>query len=159
MGFEVVALTGTPGKADLAKKLGAHHVFAASEDDIAAEVKKLGGAKAAIATAPSGKAAQELIPLLSRYGTLVVVGAPFDGKPIEVSIMDLLGRRTVRGMTCGHAPENEKTAKWSSLSGIKAMVNTFPLDKAHDAYEETQTGKPQFRNVIVSLRETIDQSA
>ncbi|PWN45107.1 zinc-type alcohol dehydrogenase [Ceraceosorus guamensis] len=144
MGFIVVAVSGSKDKADLAKKLGAHYYFSA-EDDVAAEVGKLGGAKAAIATAPSAKAISSLVPLLSRYGEVIVVGVPGDGN-LEVSAMALVSKRAaLRGYSCGASAENEKTIKFSVAEDVKAMVHKFPLDKANDALDGVLNGKPKFR--------------
>jgi D-arabinose 1-dehydrogenase-like Zn-dependent alcohol dehydrogenase len=65
-------------------------------------MKKIGLAKAIIATAPSGKAPQQLIPLLANYGCLAIVGAPADGTSLEVNTMDMISKYArIQGLTCG----------------------------------------------------------
>jgi hypothetical protein len=104
------------------------------ELQIAEEMKKIGQAKAIIATAPSGNAPQQLIPLLSDYGTLIIVGAPADGSSLEVNTMDLISKYArIQGVTCGAAAGNDRLTQWSSQVGVKAMVKEFPLEKIQDA--------------------------
>ncbi|UZJ57004.1 hypothetical protein CBS101457_006324 [Exobasidium rhododendri] len=149
MGCIVIGFSGSPEKKELALKLGADHYISADQD-VAAEVNKIGLAKAVIATAPSGKAPAQLIPLLANYGTLVIVGAPADGSSLEVNTMDLISKfARIQGVTCGSASSNDKVTQWSAKAGIKAMVTEWPLEKAQEAWNDTQNGKPKFRNVIV----------
>ena len=87
-----------------------------------------------IATAPSGKAPAQLIPLLANYGTLVIVGAPADGSSLEVNTMHLISKYArIQGVTCGSAASNDKVTQWSAQAGIKAMVTEWPLEKAQEA--------------------------
>lgn len=149
-GCQVVAVSGSPDKKELAQQLGAHHYFSA-KDDLAGNMKKLGlKAKVAVATAPSGDAPKALIPVLDRYGTLVIVGTPNDGKPLDIDTFALISKCcNVRGAACGPAASNDRFTAWCNLFDIKAMVQEWPLEKAHEAFEDTMNGKPKFRNVIV----------
>lgn len=95
---------------------------------------KIGLAKAIVATAPSGKAPQDLIPLLSNYGTLAIVGAPADGSSLQVNTMDLISKfARIQGLTCGSAASNDTLTQWSAQAGVKAMVKGWPLEKAQEA--------------------------
>lgn len=97
-------------------------------------MKKIGLAKAVIATAPSGKAPQQLIPLLSTYGTLVIVGAPADGSSLQVNTMDLISKfARIQGATCGSAASNDEVTAWSAQAGIKSMVKEWPIEKMQEA--------------------------
>ncbi|PWN32306.1 alcohol dehydrogenase [Meira miltonrushii] len=148
-GAVVVCISGSPEKKDLALKLGAHYYFS-SKDNLEEEMKKIGPAKIALATAPSGDAPKQLIPLLDKYGKLIIVGTPNDGKELGVNTMALISQYIgVQGAKCGHAADNEHFIKWCNLAEIKSMSKEWPLEKAHEALTDTFTGKPQFRNVIV----------
>src|SRR5881392_2642471 len=80
-GYRVAAVGRGPENAALAKRLGAHHYIDSKAANAAEELKKLGGAKVILATAPSSKAMSEIFHGLGRNGTLLVVGA--DMAPIE----------------------------------------------------------------------------
>jgi alcohol dehydrogenase, propanol-preferring len=56
MGFEVVAIARGADKAELARKLGAHHYFDSSSVDPVQALQELGGAALVLATASAGKA-------------------------------------------------------------------------------------------------------
>src|SRR6266849_8485110 len=81
MGFETVAIARGREKEALARKLGAQYYLDSKEQNVAAELQKLGGAKVILATAPSAKAIAELVDGLSVGGKLLIVGAPFE--PME----------------------------------------------------------------------------
>jgi D-arabinose 1-dehydrogenase-like Zn-dependent alcohol dehydrogenase len=67
-GYEVAAIGRGPSGAALAKKLGAHVYIDSAATDSAAELQKRGGARAIVATAPSGKAMSSLIDGLGPNG-------------------------------------------------------------------------------------------
>src|SRR5271170_5143450 len=56
MGFETVAIDRGSDRAELSKKLGAHHYIDSSSADIAKALQSLGGAQVVLATASGGKA-------------------------------------------------------------------------------------------------------
>src|SRR6201985_3207445 len=60
-GYKVAAIGRGPENAVLAKKLGAHVYIDSKATKAAEQLKKLGGAKAILATAPNSKAMSELI--------------------------------------------------------------------------------------------------
>jgi D-arabinose 1-dehydrogenase-like Zn-dependent alcohol dehydrogenase len=76
-----------------------------------------------------------------------VLGASQD--PIEVSTLMLIGqRRNISGWPSGTATDSEDTLKFSELSGVKAMIETYPLARAAEAYARMMSGKAKFRVVI-----------
>jgi D-arabinose 1-dehydrogenase-like Zn-dependent alcohol dehydrogenase len=77
MGFETVAISRGPDKAALALALGAHHYIDAN-DDVAKQLRALGGARAIVATAPSGASMRPLFDGLGADGRLVIVGVSGD---------------------------------------------------------------------------------
>jgi D-arabinose 1-dehydrogenase-like Zn-dependent alcohol dehydrogenase len=147
MGFHVVAIGQTKGKEALAKKLGAQHYIDASSGQLAAEMQKLGGAKVALATAPSGKSIAAMVGALGKNGKLVIVGAAQE--PIPVSAIELLGeRKSIQGWPSGTAKDSEDTLNFSSLAGVRPMIEKYPLTKAADGYEQMISGKARFRVVL-----------
>jgi D-arabinose 1-dehydrogenase-like Zn-dependent alcohol dehydrogenase len=100
-----------------------------------------------LATAPSSKAMSELIDGLGPNGKLVVIGATFD--PIEVSPVQLItGSKTIQGWAAGTAADSEDTLRFAELSGVRAMTETYPLEKAAEAYTRMMSGNAQFRVVL-----------
>jgi len=74
MGFETVAINRGSDKEALARKLGAHHYIDATATDVISELKKLGGARVILATAPNAAAISALVDGLSPNGKLLVPG-------------------------------------------------------------------------------------
>ena len=108
---------------------------------------KLGGAKAIVATAPSGKAMSSVVGGLAPNGTLLVIGATAD--PVEENSGFLLnGRRNIKGWYSGTSIDVEDTLAFSQLTGVASMNETFPLERALDAYDRMMKGAPRFRAVL-----------
>jgi D-arabinose 1-dehydrogenase-like Zn-dependent alcohol dehydrogenase len=146
-GYKVAAIGRGPENAALAKKLGASVYIDSQASNAAAELQKLGGAQVIIATAPSGKAMSSLIDGLGPNGKLVVIGAAFD--PIEVTPIQLItGSRTIQGWAAGTPADSEDTLRFSELTGVRAMIETYPLEKAAEAYGRMMSGNAQFRVVL-----------
>jgi D-arabinose 1-dehydrogenase-like Zn-dependent alcohol dehydrogenase len=146
-GYKVAAIGRGPENASLAKKLGASVYIDSAATNAAEELKKLGGAKVILATAPSSKAMSALIDGLGPNGKLMVVGASFD--PIEVTPVQLIfGVKSIQGWASGTPADSEDTLRFSELTGVRPMIETFPLQRAGEAYERMMSGKAQFRVVL-----------
>jgi D-arabinose 1-dehydrogenase-like Zn-dependent alcohol dehydrogenase len=146
-GYKVVAIGRGPESAELAKKLGAHLYIDNKATNAAQELQKWGGAQVILATAPSSKAMSELIDGLAPNGKLMVVGATFD--PIEVTPIQLITpNRTIQGWASGTPADAEDTLSFAELSGIRPMIETYPLEKAAEAYARMMSGQAQFRVVL-----------
>ncbi len=146
-GYNTVAIGRGPENAALAKKLGASLYIDSQATKPAEELQKLGGARVVLATAPNSKAMSELIDGLAPNGELMVVGATFD--PIEVTPVQLInGSKTIQGWAAGTPADSDDTLRFAELSGVRPMIETYPLEKAADAYARMLSGQAQFRVVL-----------
>ena len=146
-GYKVAAIGRGPENAALAKKLGANVYIDSKATKAAEELQKLGGARVILATAPNSKAMSELIDGLGPNGKLVVIGATFD--PIEVTPIQLIsGSKTIQGWAAGTAADSEDTLRFAELTGVRPMIETYPLEKAAEAYARMMSGDAQFRVVL-----------
>ena len=146
-GYKVVAIGRGAENAPLAKKLGASVYIDNKVTNPAEELQKLGGVQVILATAPSSKAMSDVINGLAPNGKLVVVGAAFD--PIEVAPAQLIiGSKSIQGWASGTPTDAEDTLRFSELTGVRPMIETYPLEKAAEAYERMMSGKAQFRVVL-----------
>jgi len=146
-GYKVAAIGRGPENAALAKKLGAAVYIDSAATDAAEELQKLGGAQVIMATAPNSKSMSALINGLGPRGKLLVVGAGND--PIEVTPIQLInGSRGIQGWASGTPADSEDTLHFAELSGVRPMVETYPLEKAGEAYDRMLSGKAQFRVVL-----------
>jgi D-arabinose 1-dehydrogenase-like Zn-dependent alcohol dehydrogenase len=149
-GYRTVAVARGQDKAPLAKQLGAHLYIDTTTQDPAKELQKLGGANIVLSTITSAKALDWVLDGLAPSGKLVVLGAPEDGPIVVNPFPLLLGRRTVAGWPSGTGMDSEDTLNFSALTGIKPMIETYPLEKAEEAYERMMSGKARFRVVLTT---------
>lgn len=147
MGFEVAAIDVDPDKAELAKKLGAHHYIDSSSTDAAQALQALGGAAVIMVTASAGNVVSQSLAGLRRGGTVIALGASPD--PIEASSGDLLfNTKKLVGALTGNPAAGDHTLKFSTLTGVAPMVETMPLEEAEAAYAKMAAGQARFRIVL-----------
>jgi D-arabinose 1-dehydrogenase-like Zn-dependent alcohol dehydrogenase len=149
MGFNVVALSSSDSKKDLAKELGAQHYVDGSKEDQAEALQKLGGAKIIVCTAPKSEIINKLVHGLAVGGQLLVL-ALTDEVSIPVvyvsssfhppSLLDTFFSKTdsglpfllfspliqkrlsVRGWPAGAPIDEEDTIKFAMQSGVKCRI-------------------------------------
>ena len=149
-GYRTVAIARGQDKAPLAKQLGAHEYIDSQAQNPVDELTRLGGAKVILATVTDAKTMASVIGGLGDDGTLLIVGAP--GEPMEVPVLPLISqRRAIQGWPSGTGIDSEDTLNFSSLSGVRPMIETFPLDKAPEAYDRMMSGKARFRVVLTHV--------
>jgi len=148
MGFRTAAITRGSDKEPLARRLGAQHYINNQTQDAAAELRKLGGAKVILATAPSSEAMAAALGGLAVNGTLMVIGV---GGPIPASPMQLIGgRQSIKGWYSGTSIDSQDTLSFSVLSGVRPMNEVFPLERVAEAYDRMLSGQARFRVVLTT---------
>ena len=146
-GFATVAIGRGEENKNLALELGARDYIDARSQDVAKELSALGGARAILATAPDGKAMGSLIDGLGVDGKLVTIAVSFE--PFSVSSPQLLmARKSIMGWPAGTSKDSEDTLRFAAANGVRPMIETFPLDRAADAYDHMMSGKVRFRSVL-----------
>lgn len=147
MGFHTVVIARRRDKEVLAKQLGAAQYIDSAAVDPAVELQKIGGAAVALATAPDSSAITSLVNVLGLNGKLVIVAAPAES--ITVSPIALItGRQSISGWPAGTAKDSEDALKFSALTGVRPMIEKFPLSKVEEAYQHMAGGKARFRVVL-----------
>jgi D-arabinose 1-dehydrogenase-like Zn-dependent alcohol dehydrogenase len=146
-GYQVVAISRGKENVELAKKLGAHIYIDSTATDAAAELTKLGGARAILATVPSSKAMSSIIGGLGPNGKLLVVGADMESIAAPTPKI-LFARNSVQGWNSGSSIDSEDTLRFADYSGVRPMIEKYPLDKVNEAFARMASGKAQFRVVL-----------
>jgi D-arabinose 1-dehydrogenase-like Zn-dependent alcohol dehydrogenase len=147
MGFRTVAIGRGNDKQALAKKLGAHKYVDTTVGAPAEALQKLGGARVILATAPDSKSISALVDGLAGNGKLLIVGAGFES--LTVTPLQLIGgRKALQGWPSGTAKDSEDTLQFSALSGVRPMIERYPLEKAAEAYDQMISGRARFRVVL-----------
>jgi alcohol dehydrogenase/propanol-preferring alcohol dehydrogenase len=148
MGFRTVAIARGTDKEPLARQLGAVHYIDSKAADPSAELAKIGGAKVVLATVTDGPAMAATVGGLAPHGRLMVLGA---AGPMELSPLVLLsGRRAVEGWYSGTSIDSQDTLAFSVQSGVRSMNESYPLEKAPEAYDRMMSGKARFRVVLTT---------
>ena len=110
-------------------------------------LQELGGAQVILATAPSSKAMTEVFDGLAPNGKLMVIGVAAD--PIEVTPVQLIfGSKSIQGWAAGTPTDSEDTLRFAELTGVRPMIETYPLEKAAEGYARMMSGNAQFRVVL-----------
>lgn len=147
MGFNTIAIARGSDKAAFAKELGAHHYIDSTKDGAVETLKKMGGAKVILSTITDSDAMSPWVDALSVGGRLLIVGADF--KPMQISPVLLIGaRRSITGWPSGTARDSEDCMNFCALTNIRPMIESFPFEKAPEAYDRMMSGKARFRVVI-----------
>jgi D-arabinose 1-dehydrogenase-like Zn-dependent alcohol dehydrogenase len=146
-GFHTVAISRGKDKEELALQLGARRYLDTETENAAETLARMGGAHVILATAPNSKAISALVDGLAIDGKLLVVGAA--AEPIEVTPIQLiLARRSIQGWPAGTSSDSEDALTFCARSGVRPMIERFPLARAADAYERMMTNKVRFRSVL-----------
>ena len=148
-GFHTVAIARGQDKAPLAKELGAHIYIDSTTQNPAEELQKLGGATVILSTLTDAPSLAAAVNGLAPNGQLIILGVP--DKPFEVSAIPLIqAHRSIKGWPSGTAMDSEDTLNFSALTGVKPKIETYPLDKAPEAFDRMMSGKARFRVVLTT---------
>lgn len=148
-GFHVVAISRGRDKEELALRLGAHRYLDGDAVNAAAELMKMGGAKVIVATAPNSRAISPLVDGLTIDGTLLAIAGSME--PMTISPGQLIhNRRSVQGWPSGSSKDSEDTLNFCALTGIRPMIEEFPLEDAAAGYQRMMTSQARFRIVLIN---------
>jgi D-arabinose 1-dehydrogenase-like Zn-dependent alcohol dehydrogenase len=149
MGFKTVAIARGKDKGPLALTLGAWRYIDSQEQDPAAELTTLGGARVILSTITDGEAMSASLGGLGINGKLIVLGAPFDPLKAPAGLL-IGGRRSITGWPSGSSIDSQDTLSFSALTGVRSMNELFPLERAAEGYERMMSGKARFRVVLTT---------
>jgi alcohol dehydrogenase/propanol-preferring alcohol dehydrogenase len=147
MGFITVGIARGRDKEELVRKLGAQHYVDSRDGKVAEGLQALGGARVILATVSSGKAMTAALGGLAPDGKIIVLGV--SAEPIEVPTALVVGGRiAVQGWPGGTSMDSQETLTFAARSGVRPMIETFPLDRAEEAYARMLSGAARFRAVL-----------
>jgi uncharacterized zinc-type alcohol dehydrogenase-like protein len=145
-GAHTVLFTTSPGKADDAKRLGAHEVVVSRN---VAEVKKQADSFDFILnTVSAPHNLDTFLALLKRDGTMCMVGVPEHAHPSPNVGNLVFRRRHLAGSLIGGIPETQEMLDYCAGQGIVSDVETIPMQKINEAYERMLRSDVKYRFVI-----------
>ena len=146
-GFRTVAVSRGKDKERLARELGADEYIDTEATDPAQELLRMGGARVVLATAPSGKAIASIIAGIGINGQLLIVAWPPDSTELYLASL-IGGRRSILGWASGTTMDSEDTLNFSTLRHVRPLTETFPLERAGEAYNRMMSNQVRFRAVL-----------
>jgi alcohol dehydrogenase, propanol-preferring len=147
LGFRTVALSRGADKEALARELGAHDYVDTAAEGASEGLQRLGGADLVLATAPNSDAMASVIDGLKPRGKLLIVAASTE--PLTIQPLLLLSGKSIAGWPSGSAIDSEETMNFSALTGVRPRTESFPLEKAEEAFQRVMANKVRFRAVLV----------
>ena len=147
MGFNIVAISRSEDKKDLAMKLGAKHYFSIDKGDFAKEIQKLGGAKAVLLAGPSENIADKLIESIQEGGKLMLLGT--NNVKMEFSINPIIfGKKSIQGWVCFDNEVKKECLEFSLKNNVKPMIKIYKFEELQKGYDDMCSGHARFRSVI-----------
>lgn len=147
MGMKVIAVDIDDAKLDLAKSLGASITINAKTEDPVAKLSHLGGAEGVLITAVSTSSFSQGFDMLSKKGTMSLVGLPPGDFPLPI-FDTVLTRKTVRGSIVGTRLDLEESLQFAADGKVKSHYSMDTLDNINTIFEKLEQGKIEGRIVI-----------
>jgi len=144
-GAHVVLFTTSPNKVSDALRLGADEVVISRNSD---QMQKHAGSFNFILDAVSADHdVNSYLSLLSRDGTITLVGAP--EKPFPVAAFNvIMGRRSLSGSAIGGIRETQEMLDFCAGHGITADIEKIRIQQINDAYARLLKSDVKYRFVI-----------
>lgn len=71
--------------------------------------------------------------------------------PLQVEAISLIGPATdVAGHPSGTSKDSEDALRFSTLTDVRPMIETLPLEQAAEAYEKMMSNDARFRMVLTT---------
>jgi alcohol dehydrogenase len=147
----ILAIDVQPNKLELAKQLGATHMFRSDiTGDLTAGIKMVtgGGVDYAIETVGSEKVLQQAYAATRRGGTTVTTGLPHPEKMLSISAVSLVAEeRTLKGSYMGSAvpardiPRYIELFKAGALPVDKLLTHKLTLDEINEGFDRLAAGE------------------
>ena len=150
-GASVVAVDINEERLRTARELGAEHVIHAGEQDVVAELQRLGGADVAVSTAVSPSAFEQALGGLARGGRLMCVGLPAHNG-MEVPIFEtVLGGLTIQGSIVGTHRDLEEVFELHRRGLTKVLSAERSLEDVNEAVEQVLDGSAAAPRLVFRL--------
>jgi len=150
-GAEVVAVDVSEERLKTADDLGADHLVNAGEQDVAAEIQKLGGADAVILTAASPKPIRQAYASLAPGGTMVFVGLPRENETSIPIFETVLNGITLRGSIVGTHQDLAEVFRLHQLGRTRVLSERRPLERVNEAFDEVLEGSATTPRLVFVL--------
>ncbi len=146
MGAEVVAVTSTEAKQEVARELGAHHVVETGAG-MGAKLAELGGADVMVSTTLDFGMIREALRGLAPMGTLVLVGMAAGKLPVDPRTFVLSQQRLI-GSYLGSRGDLQELMQLAARHDIRPILETYPLEDVNTVHQRLRDNQVRFRAVL-----------
>ena len=147
-GASVVAVDLFDEKLEVARKLGAEFTVNAMEQDPVAEIKKLGGASAAVVLAVAPKAFEQAFASLRRGGTMSLVALPAENTMELPIFQTVLNGITVVGSIVGTRLDLREVFALHAAGKTHVIREERPLEDVQRSMDDVLAGDVPARIVF-----------
>ncbi|KAH9906346.1 alcohol dehydrogenase GroES-like domain-containing protein [Xylariomycetidae sp. FL2044] len=149
LGTRVVAISRGAEKEESIKALGAdEYIDASGGQDPGEMLKEMGYAKVVLTTAMETAAMPPLIKGIGVRGKLIILSLPQDGH-VTVDSNDMITRGvSVQSWPVGNCFDAQEAMTFAHKNDVKCSIQTFPLEKAQQAYDAMLNGTVRYRAVL-----------
>ena len=147
MGAHVVAILRGEGKAELARKMGAHEIIDSEKEKIGRALTKMGGADLVLLTGLSVKLLEQCVPGIGPNGTLVVLAAIAENAAILPAGL-LTGQKRIMGSLIGTRDDMDACLRFAADADIRSVVERHPLSAVNEVLSKLRDGKVRLRAVL-----------
>jgi propanol-preferring alcohol dehydrogenase len=147
MGAHVVAILRGPGKAELARKMGAHEIVDSEKEKIGRTLTKMGGADLILVTGISAMLLEQCVPGIGPNGTLVVLAAIAENASILPAGL-ITGQKRIMGSVVGTRDDMDAMLRFAADNDIRSVVERHPLSTVNDVLSNLRAGKVRLRAVL-----------
>lgn len=141
-GAEMIAVARGDNHLKLAQRLGCSRTINSNDSDAGEVLKKDGGVDVAIVFAPSTPMLRQAIAG-TKPGGRIIVGTFTDAGPFFFP-----DQKQIIGSVIGSRWEMEDVLAIAATGKVKAVVETFPLDKTDEALRQLKAGEIEARAVL-----------
>ncbi len=144
-GAEVVQFTTSPNKIDDAKRMGASEVVISNRPE---EMKRQENSfNLILDTVSADHDINQMLSLLKKDGTLVIVGVPTDAYKVHAFSL-IRSRRSFSGSLIGGIKETQEMLDFCAEKNIVSDVEIIPIQKVNEAYVRMLKSDVRYRFVI-----------
>jgi len=147
MGAEVIALTSTEAKTELAQQLGADHVLQTGGKDLGARLADLGGADVVLSTTLDLQTVRNVMQGLAPMGTLVLTGMAAGRLPVDPRTF-VLSQQRILGSYLGSRQDLQELLQIAVQHNVRPILETYPLEEVDVVHRRLRDNQVRFRAVL-----------
>lgn len=148
LGALVIAIDISDEKLEHARRLGASVTLNAATANVVKEVRKMGGAHAALVTSAAKAAYEAAFPCVRPTGTLLVVGLPAESicfSPIMMAATEV----RIQASSVGTRSDMRRVLEMAAAGKLHCQVTERPLSQVNEVMAELRTGVVTGRVVLI----------